>query len=147
MRQLHLKTNIPPAWRAVANWNGRHCCPIRGSLRGCLENVVGTATAARDRSPPSLTDHGCHGPMPLLVDPLDPGARPLDAAKCRPVNGERQLNAARLDLHSITIENDIEYPLTGNDAISRVVDISVGADNRNAKVSDAVGIRYRTRVR
>jgi len=137
MRRLHLKTNIPLAWRAVANWNGRHCRPIPRSLRGCLENVVGTTTAARDRSPPSRSPGKTESQNPELQTPNSEPRTP----------GEHQLNAARLDLHSITIENDIEYLLTGNDAISRVVDISVGADNRNAKVSDAVGIRYRTRVR
>ena len=73
--------------------------------------------------------------------------RQMPNSERRTVNGERHLNAARLDLRSITIENHVENLLTGNDAISRVVDVSVGADNRDAKVSDAVGISHRTRIR
>ena len=63
------------------------------------------------------------------------------------MNGECPLNAARLDLWNITIDNYIENLLAGNNAISCVVDVSVGADHRNAKVSDAVRIRHRTGVR
>jgi hypothetical protein len=52
-----------------------------------------------------------------------------------------------MNLRSIAIDNHVENPLTGDDVISRIVNVSIGADDRYAKVSNPVGICYRSRIR
>src|SRR5271157_439651 len=50
------------------------------------------------------------------------------------------LEPPRLDLRLITVHNHVKNFLTCDEAVCRIVDISIGADHRDAKVANSVSV-------
>src|ERR1700736_982049 len=52
-----------------------------------------------------------------------------------------------MNLRGVAIDDHIQNPLAGDHVVSRIIDVPLGTDHRNAKVADSIGVGYGTRIR